>query len=50
MRQNFESTRKNPVLESPDFIDDEAQDNSLGFYQGLLNGEDVKGDQLHFNW
>ena len=50
MRRKFESTRRNSVRESPDFIDDGIQDNSLGFYQGLLNGEDLKGDQLHSNW
>jgi hypothetical protein len=49
VRQKFESTRKNSVLESPEFIDDDIQENSLGFYQGLLNGKDLKGDQLHFN-
>jgi hypothetical protein len=50
VRQKFESTRKNSVLESPDFIDDHVQENSLGFYQGLLNGKDHKGDQLQSNW
>jgi hypothetical protein len=56
VRQKFESTRKNSVLETPDFIDDDDdddgddQDNSLGFYQGLLNSEVLKKDQLHLNW
>jgi hypothetical protein len=49
MREKFESTRRNSVPESPDFIDDNIQDNSVGFYQGLLNSERLKGDQLPVN-
>jgi hypothetical protein len=55
VRQKFESARRDSVLGTPDFIDDDDdgdddEDNSLAFYQGLLNSRDFKRAQSHLNW
>ncbi|PNF36124.1 hypothetical protein B7P43_G10960 [Cryptotermes secundus] len=49
VRQEFESTRRDSILGTPDFIDDNVQDNSLGFYLGVLNSKDLKKDHLQLN-